>query len=456
METDISYGLLTLLPPVIVIGVALYTKLNFESLMLGAWIAFIMSQGFFGSIPALLDSCQTAVSENAWMYIVLALVGSLITLLSASKGTFGFAKFLQKYAKSEKKTLMFGWVLGLLIFIDDYLNVLTVSACTKEVSDRQRTPREMLAYVLDSTGAPVCILVPLSTWAVFYGNVFAQQEALAELGDGAYLYLHSIPFAFYGFTAVILVPLVILGIVPKIGAMKKAYKRVDETGMVYSELSAKLNEDELSVNEPLPDGKIIDFLIPMAVVVGVAIWKDDLLTALVIGICVAGILYIPRKVMKPKEFCEVFTQGLTTMLPMIAICMASQVVKMSMDSINLPTYVVNAVLPFVNPDTLAAITFVVVALLAFVTGSSWGVPVVCVPIIVPLAVASGAPIFLVLGAIASAAAFGSHACFYTDVTIMSSQVSKINNMEHVLTQLPYAIIAGLAAVVLYLVFGFVL
>lgn len=237
-----SYGLLTLLPPVVVIIFALWTKRTFEALLIGALIGFIMSakKGFMN---ATLEAFMQVVADNAWMFIVMGLLGSFVFLLQASNGSMGFGKLVQKFAKTEKKTLLTSWVLGIIIFMDDYLNILTISSSMMETCDKQKTPREMLAYVIDSTGAPVCVLIPLSSWAVFYAAVMG--DVMGEntsYGTGMEMYIDAIPYIMYGWAAIIVVPLVILGIIPKMFGMKKAYQRVASGGNVYSVASASLNE----------------------------------------------------------------------------------------------------------------------------------------------------------------------------------------------------------------------
>lgn len=173
------------------------------------------------------------------------LFGGLISLLTDSKGSFGFSKYISKVCNTERKTLMTTFIMGILIFVDDYLNVLSIGTCMKKISDKQKIPRETLAYLLDSTGAPVCVLLPFSTWAVFYASLFYEQDSVKALGVTSAMgaYLKAIPFLFYPTITLIIVFLFVVGWMPKIGPMKKAYKRVEETGKVYSDASRKYNHE---------------------------------------------------------------------------------------------------------------------------------------------------------------------------------------------------------------------
>ena len=457
MDTAVNYGLLTLLPPIVVIIVALWTKKTFEALILGAALGYVIAygKGFFGPF---VEGLQTTIADDIWMFVTLGLFGSLVFVLQKSKGTYGFAKLVQKLANTREKSLLASWVLGIIIFMDDYLNILTISASMRDVTDKHKTPREMMAYIIDSTGAPVCVLIPISTWAVFYGGVIAEQEGMAAYGSSIDIYIQSIPFIFYGWTAVIVVPLVILGVIPLMFGMKKAYQRVETTGRVYSEASDKYNvgRDSLAeLKEGEVKGNIWNFLVPLAVVVAVTIYTADMLVGLIIAILVALLMYLPTKTMTFTVFSEQFAAGFAYMIPMLFILAGAFFIKGAMDLIGLPQYVINAVLPYMNAALFPAITFVVVSTLSFVTGSNWGIPALTVPILIPLALAGGANPILVFAGIVSGGTFGSHACFYSDATVLTSQSCGIENLEHAFTQIPYALISAGLALILFLISGFV-
>lgn len=454
MDATVNFGLLTLVPPLVVIVFALVTKKTFEALILGAVIGFLMTDNL-GFLSALISGLQDVLAGDIWLFLCFGVLGSFVFLLQKSQGTLGFSKFVQKYANAPKRSLIISWILGIIIFMDDYLNILTISTSMRDVTDKQKTPREMLAYVIDSTGAPVCVLIPLSTWAVFYAGVIGDQSGMASYGTGMDMYMSALPFILYGWTAILVVPLVILGVIPKIFGMKKSYERVRTTGRVYSENSDKFNLQVGGVEENnLSVGKIYNFLIPIIIVVIVTIYTGDLLLGLVFAIIAMLILYLPTKLMSFTDFSESFANGFASMVPMIFITAGALLVKTSMDGIGLPQYVINAVLPYMNVSLFPAITFLVVASLSFITGSNWGIPALTVPILIPLALAGGADPIITFGAIISGGTFGSHACFYSDATVLTSQACGIENLEHAFTQLPYAVISALLALIGFLICGF--
>ena len=278
-----EYGVLSILPAVIVIIFALVTKKTLEALLLGTISTYIIMYGF-GFADKWADAFFAAAGnpDNQWVLIVCGLFGSLIALLRRSKGTLGFAGKLERYCKTQKSTLITTWILGILIFVDEYLNIMTLGACMKNISDKKKVPRESLAYIIDSTGAPICVLLPFSTWAIFYSSVFGKEQAVKALNHGSDMatYLKVIPFTFYAWASVIIVPLFILGVIPKLGKMKEAYKRVETTGKVYGSGSEKYNS-ELLDDYANGEGKLIDFILPLGVLIGITIFSGDLFIAVV-------------------------------------------------------------------------------------------------------------------------------------------------------------------------------
>lgn len=455
-----NYGIMTLLPALLVILCAIITRRTTESLILGIVSSYvIIGMGSHQNIVKLInDAFFTVLTDydTMWLVIVCGLFGSLIALMNEAKGTHAIAQFLGNICKTAKSTLLVSWLLGIIIFVDDYMNIMTISACTKKLADKRKTPREALAYVIDSTGAPVCVLLPFSTWAIFFAGVFYEQDSVQALGYGNAMqtYIHVIPFIFYAIAAVIVVPMFILGIIPKIGAMKKAYERVEKTGMVYSENSRHLN---LEGNEEEADknSSIWDFIIPIGVMIGVQLYTDDMLYAIVAAILASAVLYLPRKKMKANTFCDLWINGFAETVPALAIIIAALCMRQASADLNLPNYVVNMVEPIVSVHTYPMIAFIVVALLGFITGSNWGIPAVCAPIIIPIGAATGANLLLVMAAIVSGGTFCSHACFYSDATVITSNACDIENMDHVYSQIPYALIAFGIACIAFLISGYV-
>ncbi|MGN1179822.1 MAG: Na+/H+ antiporter NhaC family protein [Suilimivivens sp.] len=445
-------GLIALLIILIVIVGAVATRRCAEFLIGGSLIAavFLYGKDF---LPQWCVLIQEVLAENVWIVLVCGLFGSLIALLQASKGTYGFSKLVSKFCNTEKKTLLTTFVMGVLIFVDDYLNVLSIGVCMKNVYDKRKIPRETLAYMLDATGAPVCVLLPFSTWAVFYASLFAEQESVAALGyaTGIQAYIQAIPFCFYPIITLLIVVLFALGIMPKLGTMKTAYQRVAETGKVYSDASRKYNHEERKGFEE--EGNIWDFIIPMAALVAIAIITSDLLLAVVVALLICFVIYVPRKVVAMDEFFNLIVKGFADMLPILTLLVVAFVLEKVTAGLKLTDFVVSIAEPLLTGTVFPAMTFILVALLTFATGSLWGMSAVVAPIVFPLGAAVGANPILIMAAIISGGAFGSHACFYTDATLMSSTSAGIDNLEHAVSQLPYVIIAAVLSIVGFLICG---
>ena len=451
---NINLGLIAIIITGCIIIGAVVTKRCVECMIVGSMVAAVFMSGI-GFLTTWSTSLQNMLAENVWVMLVCLLFGGLISLLTESKGSFGFSKYISRFCNSEKRTMMTTFIMGILIFVDDYLNVLSIGACMKKISDKQKLPRETLAYILDSTGAPVCVLLPFSTWAVFYASLFYEQEsvqAIPGVTSAMSAYIRAIPFCFYPIIALVVVFLFAMGWMPKLGSMKKAYERVRETGKVYSDASRKYNHDEYEGEE---DGNIWNFLVPMGVLVAVAVITGDILIAVIIALLVCFALYVPRGIISVDSFLNGMIRGFGDMLPTLTMLLVTFVLKDISGQMGMTEYIIQLAEPFLFASAFPAMVFLLGALLAFTTGSDWGMSSIITPIVFPLGAALGANPVLIMAAIISGGAFGSHACFYADATLLASQSAGIENMEHALSQLPYVLIASVLSVACFVTAGFV-
>ena len=252
-----------------------------------------------------------------------------------------------------------------------------------------------------------------------------------------------------------------MGIIPKMGGMKKAYKRVEETGKLWPDSSDVQNSgfetfeiDENDENAKKP--RLWTFVVPMVVVIVVALWMDDILYGVVLGIVSCLVLYIPTRVMTFGKFCDACYKGLEDMLYIAVVLVTSLLYRQAIDILGLSDYLIEVAGPYMSAAWLPAIAFLLIAAVCFVTGSIWSIPAICTPIILPLAASTGASIPLTLGAIISAACFGAQACFYSDVTLMSASACRVNNVDYGVAQLPYVGIVSAITFVAYIIAGFVM
>ena len=439
MATETS--LLVLLPALVTVVTAILSRRPIESLLAGVFVGLLMLEpaaalSNFSSI--LLDVMMD--ETIAWIIIVCGLMGSLITLLMRVGAANAFSRALSSKAKDSKSALLYTWLLGLVVFIDDYLNALAVGSSMRKVTDKFKVSREMLAYVVDSTAAPICVLVPVSTWAVFYAGLF-MDSGYAESGQGMALYISAIPYMVYPIVAVLLVPLVVNGTVPALGMMKAAEQRAADG--IAPQLADEASEQSDANSDTHNRVQIYHFVLPIVALLGFSIWYDlDVQIGVIMSVAVTIIMFGTQRLMAWTQMFDAVIDGIKIMLPALTMVVMAFVFKEVNDQLGLATFVITNVAPLMTPITLPALTFITMALIAFATGSSWGVFAIAIPIILPLADSVGVSIPLAIGALISASTFGSHACFYSDSTVLAAQGSGCDVMDHALTQIPYALIAG--------------
>ena len=389
----------------------------------------------------------------AWIILVCGMMGGLITMLERGGSVLSFGDFLAGRIKSKRGTLLTTCMLGILVFIDDYLNSLAVSASMKSMTDRFNISREKLAFIVDSTAAPVCILVPVSTWAVYFAALLEENGAAGE-GQGMALYIEAIPYMAYGWMALLVVWLVAMGFVKDFGAMKHAETRAQNGQPIPDGIEAD-GFDTSGIAKASPVMGLLNFFLPMAVLVGASVYYEiDLLLGALVASLFTMVLYFVQRLLTFDQLVNSMLDGFKVMLHPIAVVCAGFMVKEVNDQLGMTPYIIEAITPYLNKEMLPAIIFAVMAMVVFGTGSSWGVFVVSLPIVVPIAQNFDLSMPLVVGSLLSASAFGSHACFYSDSTVLSAQGSGCTPMQHAITQIPYALLGGVLAFISLLILGY--
>lgn len=462
------YGILSLIPPLIVIVLAIKMRTSFEPLLLGCLAGFIIigfhdhTNFFTGFVNSMMNVIgDPSPSGSVWVILVCGLYGSLIGLMMRSGGTFSFSDWALKRIKTQRGALMMTWVLGLFIFLDDYLSALTVGVSMRKITDTFKIPRAKLAYIVNTTAPPWCVVVPISTWTIFIGSIL-EKSNVAPVGNGLTVYFKMIPYVNYGYISVLIIPLFIYGVFPWFGKMKKADIRAKETGrLTETEFSASAALDVSPLNKNKP-GKLIYFLLPIVVLLIATIHFNfdthkidiDALKGVMIAVAFTFIYYMVIKVGTFQQLSETMFGGFNSMIYALAILMMSYVLKDVNDKMGLTQYVLNGVSPYVSRQLLPVIVFVSLSLISVTTGSSWGLYAIAIPLVVPLAVSLHSNVLLNCGAVISAGVFGANACLYSDATVLTAQSTECNNMEHGLSQLPYAFIAFGISALGYVVMGY--
>ena len=460
-----NYGIWSVAPAVFLIAYIFVTQRIVESLVLASLIGVIMvsrpvtvGEGTWigNTFTDFSDSLlNTMMDEDiAWLIIVCGLMGSIISLIEKSGGAFAFGEWVAKRAKSQKSSLIWTWVLGIIIFIDDYLNSLTVGACMTPLTDRYKVPREYLAYVVDSTAAPLCVLIPISTWSVFCSRILETND-WAPAGEGLKYFIKTIPFNFYAWFAALIVPLVILGVIPIVGPMKKAVKRVEEGGPLAPPGSEKIDIHAGEDFEVPEKPSIWNMVLPILVLI-VATVKLDMQAGVIITLAFMFVIYLAQGVVDAEEFIDVALEGLKNMiLPLILMVLAFLFAEVS-SQIHFTLFVIETATAIVSPKFLPLAVFIALSITEFITGTNWGMYIIALPIVIPLAVNTGADVTLAVAAVLSAGVFGSHICFYSDATVITSSATGCNNFDHATTQLPYGLMAAAASAVCFFIAGIVM
>jgi Na+/H+ antiporter NhaC len=446
-----EYGALALLPTLVVIVLALWSHRTIESLLAGTVV------GLFMIAPTdplgLAAEISLTVMQNetvGWVILVCGFMGSLIALFIRTGAVSAFTENVIARVHSKKGGLFTAWVLGLFLFVDDYLNSIAVGAAMRKVTDSFRTSREMLAYVVDSTAAPVSVIVPISTWAVFFGALLIE-NGVAEEGQGIQAYIAAIPYMFYAWAAILVVPLVIIGVIPAFGPMRRAEARA-AAGQTVPPEAAHIEAANRSITaKDGVRGSSWEFLLPMALLALSTWYFDyDFLKGIYLTLVVYVLMIAIRRTLTVEETYNAVLDGFKTMIEPLAALVAAYLLDEINTRMDLSAYVIDLISPYMTAQLLPVAVFLSMGALSFATGSNWGVFVIVLPIVTTLANAVGADMTVVIGATLSASTFGSHACFYTDATVLTAQATGTTPYQHAITQLPYALIAAAISVVAYL------
>jgi Na+/H+ antiporter NhaC len=449
-------GFISVVPTLVVFVLAILTRRPIESLVTGSIVGLLIVHGS-GFVTGFAETSLRVMTDEdvAWVILVCGFMGGLIALLIRTGATRAFTAIVTRYAHSEKSALFATWILGILIFVDDYLNSLAVGAAMRDVTDKYKVSREKLAYVIDSTAAPVSVVIPFSTWGAFFGGLLVANGVAAE-GEGLSVYISAIPYMLYAWIAILLVPVVISGAIPSLGGMKAAEIRAKTKNQMVPPDAAHIDAANKAIrpNENVTPRASM-FVLPMIALIFFTLYFDkDFLTGIYITLGGTALVVLAFRILDLNDTFDTIIDGFKAMIEPLGVLVAAFILKDVNDVLQLPTYVVTTMQPILTAESLPAVIFASMGLVSFMTGSNWGVFVIILPIVVSLGQNLGTDMTLVIGATLSASTFGSHACFYSDATVLTAQATGCTAMQHALTQIPYALMAAAIAVVGYLILGY--
>jgi tetracycline resistance efflux pump len=459
-----TYGLLSLVPPVVAIVLALLTReivlSLFAAIFSGAAIhAYMTHAGCLAAFKTIIDLIGGKTAENMPMVLFLCLLGALVSVVTRAGGARAYGEWAFRRLKSETAVNLMTIVMGLIIFIDDYFNCLTVGTVMRPVTDKFKISRAKLAYFIDTTAAPVCILSPISSWAAYV--ISCLPEGMQK--DGLHTYLCAAPLNFYAILSLVILFGVAFGHRLDIGLMKRMERTTHQHHDVGAEVVMRAGLEPMPVSDR---GRVIDLVLPIVVLIGSATWlltRYDagvaLALASMLSLVFAFFFLVPRKVLDYHQFAAATLFGIKTMVPaLVLLALAWGISAVCNDLLGTGKYIASLL---VRADLslvcLPAAMFVTAALFAFATGASWGAIGILVPIGMSVcqAIEPSAAV-LTLAATLAGSVMGDHCSPIADTTILSSAGAQCKHMNHVMTQIPYALVAGAISVVAYLVAGFVL
>ena len=460
-----------LLPPIIAIGLALITKEVYSSLFVGILSGALLASNFSftGTFDGIIsDALITAVSDTAGIFIFLVELGVIVALINKAGGSAAFGEWAKTHIKSRVGVMLATFLLGVLIFVDDYFNCLTVGSVMRPVTDSKRVSRAKLAYIIDATAAPICMIAPISSWA-------AAVAAYAEEGQGLRLFISAIPYNFYSILTLVFV----VGI---------ALMKFDYGPMKLHELNAIQNGDLYTCgdkNESVVDstsgkGRVYDLVIPVVLLivscvfgliyVGGILDGADFITAFAdtdatVGLpwgCLISLILIiaylvGRRIITFKESMECIPHGFIAMVPAILILTFATGLKNMTSALGAKYFVGDLMAGQAEAlgAFLPAIIFVVACVLAFATGTSWGTFGILIPIVTAIFPAGSELLIIGMSACLAGAVCGDHCSPISDTTIMSSAGGQCNHLNHVSTQMPYAVTVAAISFVMFVISGFV-
>ena len=469
-----TYGWLSILPPVLAIILAIRTKQVFISLTLGIWLGWTIINGW-NPIHGAVQTVEALVAvfedpDNTRVILFSAMIGAVITLTQYSGGMQGFVNWIvgKGLVKTQRSAGLLAWVLGFVIFIESSICVLVSGAVSRPIFDRMRVSREKLSYILDSTSAPKCILIPLNAWGAFILGLLASQGISNPVG----VFISSIPFNFYAILAMALV----LGVVltgKDFGPMVEAERRVREEGKLLRDGAEPLVSDEVIMLEAKSDipQRPINMILPVVVMVLMmplvlfitgegnlmrGSGSISVLWSVICAVVVAGVAYRVQGIMKSREIVDMFMKGVGGLVPLAALMVLAFAIGDVCDALGTGPFAAQVVKASLPSWIVPAVIFAISGFIAFSTGTSWGTFAIMIPIAVPMISVIGLNPGLTIAAVLGGGVFGDHCSPISDTTIISSMASATDHIDHVRTQLPYAFSAGFAALFLYLVFGSVL
>jgi Na+/H+ antiporter NhaC len=477
-------------PAFVVLGLAVLTRKALEPLFVGCLVGFMMMPKYgnpqlvkiaFGYgvekklqfplniLAGLEDTIGRGLHNYGfiWLILIVMLYGGLVQLLVSSGGISQLVKTSGRYIKTKKHSLVMTFILGLIFFIDDYMNALTVSNTMRPITDKFKVSREKLAMMVSFVSTPITILVPISTWTIFYGSqLLAIDTVAASYSNPVSAFANTIPYNISAWVSLIVAVLVIRKAIPETRAIKRTEEKAAHSYQV----------DEIQSSEPTANemrGKLWYYIVPLVLLIFFSLlpyptdWNAetftlkgfteniDALRGVATAFFATYVLYLLSGAIPFQHLTGSFIKGMEGMTFVLILLAFTFMLREVQGVLGFDQFVADKLGNLLNPRLLPAITFLAVGMISWATASSWGLYAIMVPLVALLAHKSGANFWLVQGALASATVWGNAVCFYSDNRVLIAQATKADLIAYSLIQLPYQLLILVASVLLYLLAGFV-
>jgi Na+/H+ antiporter NhaC len=461
---------ISILPPVLAIVLAIWTRQVYLSLAGGLWLAWTIIEGWnpLRGLGASIDGAISVFGEagDARVILFTLVIGALIATVEASGGVRGFVQMLESNAwvDSARRSQLLAWAAGVVIFIESNITVLVAGSVARPLFDRYKCSREKLAYIIDSTSAPICILIPMNAWGAYNLGIL---EGLG-VEDALGVFLQSIVLNFYAITAVLLTLAVALfGI--DIGPMKKAEERTRAGQVLWPNATPMIDEEVLSPpplegveprarNMILPIATMVLFMPIALLITGGGDLREgsgstSVLWSVLFGLAVAWVLLKAQGIFTMDQLVRVGLKGAGALVPLALILLLALALGDVVDALGTGVYVAQVTAGTMPNFVYLPLVFLVAGGIAFSTGTSWGTFAIMLPIAVPAAQTLGLPLAPFVAASLAGGVFGDHCSPISDTTIISSMAAATDHIDHVRTQLPYALIGGTVAALCFALLG---
>ena len=468
MDAIEQFGILSLIPATVAIFLAFLTRNTIFSLAMACFIGVIVSgQGLIG-FPNLLKNAL-GNTDFSWVLLLEFFIGISIAFFQRTGAIHNFSQYIASKKMTRIRVQLIAWLMGMFVYFSDYFSPLFVGSTMRSLSDRFKISREKLAYICDSTSAPVSILVPITGWAVLVATLMIGMGPINTAGDAMMVFIAAIPFNIYSILAVAMVGLIAINVIPDFGPMKQAENRALYENKVLRDGATPLMGVELTNIEPHKNIKTSlfwNFVFPVLIVICFAVGSFIItasakpMEAFLLSSFVAGTVMRIQGI-SLDEIINTAMLGIKGIMPAIIILALAYSLNDLSAMLNTAGYIVSVTESWLTPKVLPMLAFLITGFVAFSTGTSWGTYAIMIPIAVPLAFNfSGnelnTMVYATIAAIAGGGVFGDHCSPLSDTSILASTGAASDHIDHIKTQMPYALILGLISVFIYLGIGWLM